>query len=84
MWNSYMENLYAKAIGQEVLRYLKTCGPTVLAQQAEHTATVILFEIQQILNDDTLNDPECFYRIDEIVNIFHRSGLPTSRHQNVE
>ena len=84
MWNSYVKNLYANAIGQEVLRYLKTCDPSFLAEQAERSAVALLGEIQQILNDDTLGDPECFYRIDEIVSAFHRAGLSTSRHQTVE
>ena len=33
-----------------------------------------LKEIQAVLNDDTLDDPECFMRIEQIVEIFERLG----------
>ena len=33
-----------------------------------------LIGIQHILKDDTLNDEECFYKIEEIVRIFENMG----------
>lgn len=33
-----------------------------------------LIGIQNILRDDSLNDKECFYKIEEIVRIFERLG----------
>lgn len=33
-----------------------------------------LVGIQNILKDDSLNDQECFYKIEEIVRIFERLG----------
>lgn len=32
-------------------------------------------KIQQIIADDTLEDPECFYRIEEIVSTLEKLGL---------
>ena len=33
-----------------------------------------LKEIQTVLKDDSLDDPECFMRIEQIVEIFERLG----------
>lgn len=33
-----------------------------------------LCQIQDILRDDTLDDPECFQKIEEIVQVFERMG----------
>jgi len=78
------ESLYAQSIGNAVLRWAKEYHPQLLAAQANSDAIFILQEIQRILDDDTLNDPECFYRIDAIVSTFHRAGLSTTRHSEVE
>ena len=37
-------------------------------------------EIKAILDDDTLEDPECFHRIDAMVGAFGAKGLYTPRH----
>lgn len=40
-----------------------------------------LCQIQDILRDDTLDDPECFQKIEEIVRVFERIGTDCgSRH----
>ena len=33
-----------------------------------------LLEIRKILNDDTLDDPTCFWRIEKIVRVLERMG----------
>ena len=33
-----------------------------------------LCQIQDILRDDTLDDPECFCKIEEIVRVFEKMG----------
>ncbi len=40
----------------------------------ESAAYCALSQIQKILKDDTLNDEECFYKIEEIVHEFERIG----------
>lgn len=40
----------------------------------ESSAYRALSQIQEILKDDTLNDAECFHKIEEIVRIFERLG----------
>lgn len=78
------EALYVNAIGREVIKWAKDYDPRLLAQKVDTDAGLLLREIQSILNDDTLDDPECFYRIDAIVMAFHRAGLSTNRHWEVE
>ena len=41
----------------------------------EKRCFVLLERIRQILADDTLDDPECFQRIEQIVCELERSGI---------
>ena len=79
-----MEPLYAQAIGRELIQWAKEYSPQLLAEQVNTEAVLLLKEIQRILDDDTLDDPECFYRIDAIVSAFHRAGLDTTRHWELD
>lgn len=75
------EELFAQAIGAEVLKYLSEESLLdTLTREAESAAVGALADIQTILNDETLDDPDCFCRIDAIVKTFHRRGLSTARH----
>lgn len=74
---SVSEELLAQAIGREALKHMEAES---LAKRVECDAVGILEEIRQILDDDSLDDPECFYRIEAIVSAFHRHGIPAQRH----
>ena len=81
MKHSTFEELFAQAIGTEVLKYLSHEDAwKTLVQGLESTALPVLTKIQAILNDEALDDPACFRRIDAIVEAFHQSGLSTTRH----
>ncbi len=77
---SVAEELCAKALGQEMLRFARAYQTRDLVQDINSRAVSLLAEIQRALNDPTLDDPDCFHRIDAIVDAFHRYGLSTSRH----
>ncbi len=77
---SVQDELYARAIGWKVLDYLRREHPGEVAQEVEGDALCILEKIQTILNDDTLDDPECFERIELIVKTFYANGLSTNCH----
>ena len=66
--------------GDLILRYEKSLSPDVLAKQTESNALSLLEEIRTILTDDSLSDPECFYKIDAIVMAFYRAGVSLDRH----
>ena len=77
---SVAEELCAKALGQEMLRFARTYQAHDLIPAVNSRAVSLLADIQSILNDPAPDDPECFQRIDAIVDAFHRYGLSTSRH----
>ncbi|MBD5119438.1 MAG: hypothetical protein HDT37_10115 [Clostridiales bacterium] len=81
MEQTITEELFANLIGKSVLQYCKT--QHILdetAQQVESGALAVLAQVKEALNDETLDDPECFRRIEAIVEAFHGNGLSTSRH----
>lgn len=75
------EELAAEAIGLEAMRYLKQ-EETIrrIARETEKKAMEVLEEIRRVLNDDSLEDPECFSRIDAIVTALDDHGMYTHRH----
>ena len=75
------EELAAEAIGLEVMRYLKQ-EETVkrIAAETESRAMRALEKIRSILNDDSLEDPTCFQRIDALVDAFYVRNVHTPRH----
>jgi len=81
MKSSCYEELAAQAIGYEVLKYLKeTESFKKLEQKPESKALQVLEEIRCILDDSSLDDPECFHRIESIVNTLEANGIHTTRH----
>lgn len=74
------EELYARAIGLEILKYVKDCDLHRLARQVNTEALLLIQEILEILDDAALDDPECFSRVDLLVRAFHSCGLLTTRH----
>lgn len=73
------EHLWAKIIGQEVLKFAKD-ESIDRGQQVDGAAVKLLERIKAILDDDALDDPECFGQIEAVVDAFHEAGIPTSRH----
>lgn len=76
------DELYAQAIGWEVLNLLRREEGVfhLRAKEIEGKALKILEEIRDILDDEALNDPECFQRIESIVKIFYMNNISTIRH----
>lgn len=75
------EELAAQAIGLEAMRYLKqTETIRSIARETEKKAIEVLEEIRRVLDDDSLEDPECFQRIEAILTALENAGIFTSRH----
>lgn len=81
---SLEDELWATVIAQEMLRYTRCTGQRLMAERVAGEAARILSEIKKVLDDKSLDDPECFCRIDAIVDIFYQSGLSTRRHEECE
>ena len=78
------ERLYANAIGQGVLDYVRTQKNQEIGELVDSAANELLKKIWAVLEDEALSDLECFYRIDEIVRIFNEYGIATKRHCECE
>ncbi len=78
---SCYEELAAQTIGHEVLKYVKEAEIFKgLELKTESKALQVLEEIRCVLNDTSLDDPECFHRIEAIVNTMETNGIHTTRH----
>lgn len=47
---------------------------SLLAELIQNRACQALEDIRKVLDDDRLDDPTCFYRIEEIVRIYEKTG----------
>jgi len=81
---SVADELWARVVARETLRYAKAIGEETMARRVDSEAVRILSEVKGVLDDPALDDPECFYRIDSIVDAFYRAGLSTRRHKECE
>jgi len=79
MCDPVYKQMYAKAIGDLAISYLEEQGFSA-PDGVESRALAVISQIRDILNDDTLDDPECFRRIEAIVELFYDAGLSTTRH----
>ncbi len=50
------------------------------AEIVQSSAYQALQKIRSILDDESLNDAECFLKIEEIISVFESMGIGTSRH----
>lgn len=78
------DELWARVIAQEMLRYARASGERFMASRVDSEAVRVLSKIKKVLDDPDLDDPECFYRIDVIVCAFYQAGLSTRRHEECE
>lgn len=76
------EELYVQSLGWEVLRFLKREEGNLLNlyRKTDSEALRVLEEIRRVLDDDTLDDPDCFRRIEAVVKAFHAHDISTTRH----
>lgn len=74
------EEIWAKTIGRQVLEFVKEQDAKTLNRQIEGDALAVLKRIKAILDDDGADDPECFHRIEAIVDALDDVGISTGRH----
>lgn len=84
MNEAILDGLLAKALAQEILRHIDVVKSETLIERVDCNLIALLDEIKTILDDPDLNDAECFFRIDAIVDAFHEAGLFTRRHCEVD
>lgn len=74
------DTLYRQALGELMLKAGRGAQEEEIARLAGHSAIEILEKIRSILNDESLNDRDCFLKIDSIVSVFHANAIATDRH----
>ena len=73
--------LYHATLGKLVLDYIQREDGAAIQKAMESQAVRILESIRLILEDDTLSDAECYYKIDALVGLFFRElEISTRRH----
>lgn len=75
-----LKQIYAKAIGDLAIDYMEAKYGEFGYPLAESKAAKLISDIKTILDDEALDDPQCFQRIDAIVDMFHAAGLNVTRH----
>ena len=78
------KQICANAIGNYIITYLDCLSDEAIAHMTELCAVQLLRRIKEILDDEALDDPTCFQRIDAIVSAWHEAGLETDRHWECE
>lgn len=77
--------LYFSAVEKMVLEYMEKIPAIDIEKAMERKAISTLEKIRCILNDDTLNDTDCFYKIDELIMLFFRElEVRTNRHWELD
>ena len=72
----FSRDILAKGLGEYILNYLEE-NPYHEEDLVERECALIVRQIVDALNDDSLDD---FYCLDRIVDIVHAAGLRTARH----
>ena len=75
------ETMLALSIGEAVLAYMKQAGVMQDIYRAVDSRAVRMLEmIARALDDDTLDDPECFWKIERVRDVLEENWLGSSRH----
>lgn len=75
------ETMTALSIGEAVLAYMKQAGVMQDIYRAVDSRAVRMLEmIARALDDDTLDDPECFWKIERVMDVLEENWLGSSRH----
>lgn len=73
--------LYYAAVGKMVMDHMERVHPTVISDAVESRAVQTLEAIRCILDNERLDDPGCYQRIDSLVSLFFQElEIKTSRH----
>lgn len=75
-----LRDLYIRELGELNIRFWESADPAAALPAVESRTLRLIAEIKSVLDDETLDDPECFHRIERIVNALAAGGVSTTRH----
>lgn len=76
----FIKCLFEHSVGVEVMQYIEALPSETIVNRMDVEMVRLFSDIVKILDDDSLDDPTCFYRIDAIVRVFQEKGFGISRH----
>ena len=68
------EEIWAETLAEVILDHLRYDDRPTLKQHIEGVCYKTLEKIRDIIRDDSLDDPECFMKIEEIICAFEEIG----------
>ncbi len=71
----FLEDLLVSAIQKGRVRIGVRARMNKIARLVEKESVQALYRIKKILEDNSLNDAECFAKIEEIVCVFEEMGM---------
>lgn len=80
MSEQILKAVYVRGIGELTLKFWESVKREELVPVMESKALDIIAEIKAVLDNEALNDKECFQRIEDIITIFQANGIDTTRH----
>lgn len=80
MSEQILKAVYVRAIGELTLKFWESVKREELVPVMESKALDIIAEIKAVLDNEALNDKECFQRIEDIITILQANGIDTTRH----
>ena len=69
-----------RAIQAELIKHVNALKTEELLTQINQEMMVLFSDIVNILNDQTLDDPNCFHRVEALVRAFEKIHFPVQRH----
>lgn len=73
-------SMCALAVGTLILEYVRALPMEAIADLTDRSALCLLEAIKSILEKDGLDDPQCFHRIEAIINAYEACGISIKRH----
>ena len=80
MSEQILKAVYVRGIRELTLKFWESVKREELVPVMESKALDIIAEIKAVLDNEALNDKECFQRIEDIITIFQANGIDTTRH----
>lgn len=72
--------LYENILKRAVENRMMNVDISNIQKDVDNICYNALNEIYEVINDQTLEDTDCFYRIEEIVRIYEKLGCLVNRH----
>ena len=74
------QELLIRLLSEQEIHIVFPNLPFPIEDAIESQSCAILQKIKQVLEDESLDDSECFQHIEKILELFRQSGISVHRH----